>query len=100
PFQGRIAGVPVEPDQGLDLREIDRQLGGQRVFDPGGGVATIFAGGDLGNSHRLTRREGDDVVVGAVPGPRVHAEDLVEPVPLVAVVGAPVVAVHAGPVDV
>src|SRR5205814_10031252 len=35
PVQGRVAVVPVEPDEGLDLGERRRQLRGQHVGDPG-----------------------------------------------------------------
>src|SRR5690606_35698992 len=87
--------VLLEPQQPAQQRVFGGG-GAQCVGDPGGLRAAVLAGAELAHHQRLARGDrADDPVVGG-------AEELVEAHPPLGRgrVGAPVVAVEAGPVDV
>src|SRR4051812_5054992 len=89
------AVVFVEPEQGPDLRVFARHLG-QHFPDPGRLRTPVLAGGNLTDHQRLVRRHRFDQIAVA------RAVELAEGLPLPGAggVGAPVVAVEAGPVDI
>src|SRR6476646_11784110 len=85
----------VKPDEAADLGVLGGEVA-EHVGDPLGLGAALLGGGDLAEDHRLGRGDLlDDLVVGATV-------ELVEAAPAVAFgrVGARVVAVEAGPLDV